>query len=353
MSVEQQAATFPVARTAALDLQSKMDRADDGTALRWALILFAIYSFLIGASVYWLDAMVPDRLGVTFLGTSYSVGNVHQHIIDAGILGFVLAPVAFMIELLATGWNDSSLRHLLLERSPSSRSDLVVFILWQTHVMNGIRTLFTFGIALISGLWIHRLLLSATGIDLGFSWLPAPLAFLAYVLVFTFLDYWTHRLDHTRYFWPIHRYHHSAEEFFVITSDRGNPAAFSTAFATTIPLGILGMSPTTGFWIYILVGAQHLIIHSRIDSDFGWVGHYLLQSPVHHRLHHIRDMSLPTAHFSLLPVWDHLFGTWRGGGSQQVVIGVEHPYRHGFWVFPDLLRDYKDFLHGFLRRRET
>ena len=269
------------------------------------------------------------------------------------MLGLVLAPAAFLIELLATGWSNSSLRHLLLERSPSSRSDLIVFVLWQIHVMNVFRAFFTFGIALISGLWIHNLLLSATGIDLGFSWMPAPLAFLTYVLLFTFLDYWTHRLDHTNYFWPIHRYHHSAEEFFVITSDRGNPAAFSTAFATTIPLGILGMSPVTGFWIYILVGAQHLIIHSRIDSDFGWVGRYLLQSPVHHRLHHIRDTSRPTAHFSLLPVWDHLFGTWRGGGSQQVVIGVEHPYRHGFWIFSDLFRDYDDFIRGFLRRRST
>lgn len=351
MSVEQQAATLPVTRTTALDFHCKTDAANAGSAMRRALILFAIYFLSVAAAVYWLDTLLPDRISVTILGKTHTASNVHQHILDAGMLGFVLAPAAFLIELLTTGWTNSSLRHLLLERSRSSRTDLVIFIMWQSHAMNAIRTLFTFGIILVSGLWIHGLLLSATGIDLGFDWLPAPLTFFAYWLLFTFLDYWTHRLDHSRYFWPIHRYHHSAEDFFVITSDRGNPATFTTIFVMTIPLGILGMSPTTGFWIYILVGAHHLIIHSRIDSDFGWVGRYILQSPVHHRLHHVRDTSRPTAHFGLLPVWDHLFGTWQGGGSQQIVIGVEYPYRHGFWVVADLLRDYKDFILGFLRRQ--
>lgn len=353
VSVEQEAATFPVSRLATRDLRAQISQTGDGAATRRVVILFAIYFLLIGTALYWLDVIVPDRIAVTFLGTVHSIGNIHQHIVDGGLLVFFLAPAVFLIELLALGWSNSSIRHLLMERSPSSRSDLVVFILWQTHVMHAFRALLTFGIALISGLWIHDRLLSATGIDLGFDWLPAPLAFFAYVMAFTFLDYWTHRLDHTRIFWPIHRYHHSAEEFFVITSDRGNPAALSPVLTSTIPLGLLGMSPATGFWIYILVGAQHLIIHSGIDSDFGWVGRYILQSPVHHRLHHIRDTSRPTAHFGLLPVWDHLFGTWRGGGNQQVVIGVEHPYRHGFWIFSDLLRDYRDFINGVLRRRNA
>ena len=352
MSVDQRVATFPAAG-AALEIPQMALTAGDRLATRRSTLLFAAYFLLVGLFLFGMDELVPDQFSVTFLGTAYVLGNIHQHIVAAGLLGFVLAPAAFMIELLTTGWRNSSVRHLLLERSPSSRTDLIVFILWQTHVMNVFRAFFTFGVALISGLWIHDWLLAATGIDLGFGWLPSPLAFLAYVLLFTFLDYWTHRLDHSRYFWPIHRYHHSAEDFFVVTSDRGNPAAFSAALASTIPLGILGVSPETGFWIYILVGAQHLLIHSRIDSDWGWIGRYVLQSPVHHRLHHIRDTSRPTAHYSLLPVWDHLFGTWRGGGSQQVVIGVEHPYRHGFWVFPDLLRDYRDFIVGIFRRRSA
>ena len=61
-------------------------------------------------------------------------------------------------------------------------------------------------------------------------------------------------------------------------------------------------------------------------------------------------MSMPTAHFSLLPIWDHLFGTWRGGGSQRIAIGVDDSYRHGFWVLPDLWRDYREFITGLFRR---
>ena len=256
-----------------------------------------------------------------------------------------------MGEMLIVGWPNSSLRHLLLARTPSSRSDLIVFLLWQCHVMGALQVLLTFGAALLSGLWVHDWLLARFGFDLSLGAMPAPIAFAGYWLLFTFFDYWTHRLDHTRYFWPSHRYHHSAEEFYVITSNRGTPGVITATLTSTIPLGILGMPPSTAFWIYILVGTHHLVIHSRIDSDFGWAGRYLLQSPVHHRLHHIRDMSMPTAHFSLLPVWDHLFGTWRGGGSQRIAIGVDASYRHGFWVLPDLWRDYREFITGFLPAR--
>jgi sterol desaturase/sphingolipid hydroxylase (fatty acid hydroxylase superfamily) len=353
VSVEPQAVTFLVAPATAREVGKKAALGDDGLATRRCVLVFACYFVLFAIFLFWLENIVPDRIAVTFFGKVFTIGNIRHHFINAGLLGCFIAPAAFLIELLFTGWRHSSVRHFLLERSRSSRSDLVVFLLWQTHAMNIVRTVLTFGTALFSGLWIHDQLLAATGVELSFNWLPVPLAFIAYLVGYTFFDYWTHRMDHSRYFWPTHRYHHSAEEFFVITSDRGNPAAISASLANTIPLGILGMSAQTGFWIYVLVAAHHLIIHSRIDSDFGWIGRYVLQSPVHHRLHHIRDTSRPTAHYSLLPLWDHLFGSWQGGGSQQIVIGVEYPYRHGFWVFSDIWRDYKEFIAGFIRRREA
>ena len=34
-----------------------------------------------------------------------------------------------------------------------------------------------------------------------------------------------------------------------------------------------------------------------------------------------------------------------------LVIGVAQPYRHGFWIVPDLLRDYWHFWSGFVIRR--
>ena len=114
------------------------------------------------------------------------------------------------------------------------------------------------------------------------------------------------------------------------------------------------MPAATGYWIYVLVATQHLVIHSRINSDFGWFGRHVLQSPAHHRLHHTIDTSRPTGHFSLLPLWDHLFGTWqaerRNGVTPRIRIGVAEPYRHGAWILPDIWRDYREFLAGLLGR---
>ncbi|HEY2660325.1 MAG TPA: hypothetical protein VGI79_11415 [Caulobacteraceae bacterium] len=52
------------------------------------------------------------------------------------------------------------------------------------------------------------------------------------------------------------------------------------------------------------------------------VDRYVLQSPTHHRRHHVLDITEPVGHFGLTAVWDHLIGAWLG---------------------PDLWRDYCDF----------
>ena len=87
--------------------------------------------------------------------------------------------------------------------------------------------------------------------------------------------------------------------------------------------------------------------------DFGFVGHWLLQSPVHHRLHHVLDMSRATGHFGLCPLWDRLFGTWReefaGSVDQSLAVGVATPYRHDAWLVADMWRDYADFWKGVWR----
>jgi sterol desaturase/sphingolipid hydroxylase (fatty acid hydroxylase superfamily) len=55
----------------------------------------------------------------------------------------------------------------------------------------------------------------------------------------------------------------------------------------------------------------------------------------------------------MAPIWDRLFGTWRGDADQSLAIGVDTPYRHGFWVGPDLLRDYLDFWKGLIPGRRA
>jgi len=92
------------------------------------------------------------------------------------------------------------------------------------------------------------------------------------------------------------------------------------------------------------------LIHSKIDSDWGWFGRYVIQSPVHHRLHHKLDMSTPTGHFGMAPIWDRLFGTWYGDADQSLPIGVSAAYAHGYFIPRDMARDYFDFWRGVFGR---
>jgi hypothetical protein len=58
-----------------------------------------------------------------------------------------------------------------------------------------------------------------------------------------------------------------------------------------------------------------------------------------------------TGFFSMMPVWDHVFGGWSERRDAGIAIGVDTTYRHGFWLLPDMLRDYCDFWKGLVGRR--
>ena len=111
-----------------------------------------------------------------------------------------------------------------------------------------------------------------------------------------------------------------------------------------LPLAVLNAPLSLFTGMAFGTSLLRLVIHSRIDSNFGWIGRWLLQSPVDHRLHHRLDSGRQACNFGLFPVWDRLFGTWREGGSQKIAIGVAEPYRHGAWILPDMWRDYREFL---------
>ena len=61
-------------------------------------------------------------------------------------------------------------------------------------------------------------------------------------------------------------------------------------------------------------------------------------------------MTTPTGHFAICPIWDHLFGTWRGAADPSEPIGVDTPYRHSLWIAPDMVRDYWHFWKGLVGR---
>jgi sterol desaturase/sphingolipid hydroxylase (fatty acid hydroxylase superfamily) len=131
-----------------------------------------------------------------------------------------------------------------------------------------------------------------------------------YVLV-DFLSYWGHRIFHAvPCLWVLHKYHHSAPEMNMLNKYRTHPMYEATASVMSLPLIFLGASPEPIVAFNLLILAHTLLLHSNFKSNWGWFGKWVVFSPAAHRLHH----STSEAHFgknlgSLLPIWDHMFGT--------------------------------------------
>jgi sterol desaturase/sphingolipid hydroxylase (fatty acid hydroxylase superfamily) len=264
-----------------------------------------------------------------------------------------IVPAILAIEVGFVGWRKSSLHYLFAQRTPSGMTDLSIFLLSVTNIKVILSVLFSLGFVLISGPWLYKKLHDATGYSLSIVSMPVVAQIVILYLVFTFFDYWNHRLDHSDRFWPLHRYHHAADDFSVLTSVRTHPAAFTTIISTVPPLLLLQASPAVSLSVVLFVLGHRYVIHSRIDSDFGWFGRLVLQSPVHHRLHHVLNTTGRYTHLGLIPLWDHVFGTWRDDGDPSLPIGVATPYRHGGWLAQDLWRDYCDFWRGIVGSRSA
>jgi sterol desaturase/sphingolipid hydroxylase (fatty acid hydroxylase superfamily) len=248
------------------------------------------------------------------------------------------------------GWKKSSCR-ALLNPTASIRTDLAFLLLDQAHVTGLIGRVMMLGASVISGIALRDWLAAKTGFAIDPSALPLAVQVIVYFIAYSFFDYWAHRAGHTRLFWPLHRYHHAAEDFCVINGGRIHPAGFVGIFLLNVPIPLLGATPEAMIWVNVIVGALGFLIHSRIESGWGWIGRYLVQSPLHHRLHHKLDMREATGFFSMMPVWDHVFGGWSERRDAGIAIGVDTTYRHGFWLLPDMLRDYCDFWKGLVGRR--
>ncbi len=169
----------------------------------------------------------------------------------------------------------------------------------------------------------------------------APLlAFLAYVVVLDFAEYWRHRLQHRLgWWWALHSLHHAQRQMTFWTDDRNHfiddlLAGLWFALVATF----IGVPPGQFPLLILLTRVAESLSHANVRLEFGRIGRYLLVSPQYHRAHHGLDHAEgrhALAHgcnFAvLLPVWDVLFGTARFGrdypatgdlsGSERLALG--------------------------------
>jgi len=309
-----------------------------------ALSLVAAHLALLLLGWWALHHLVPDTLTLNLFGHAHQVSEVHRRVIDRTVEISLLLPSIFFIEYLCTGWAQSSVRHLLVERTASGWSDVACYLFQMAPVWTLVTAIMSFGFAYVSGEGLRQALAHATGLKLSIAGAPLALQAVVLFVLYTLFDYWSHRLDHSRVFWPLHRFHHSAESFSVLTAARIHPAMFTAVVGAVLPGAFLACDPEALVYVGLVVIVIRLLVHSRIESNFGWVGRWIVQSPLHHRLHH--SLNRMPINLALLPIWDRLFNTWRDAPQQAMRIGTPAPYRHGAGVVLDIWRDYCAFWAG-------
>jgi sterol desaturase/sphingolipid hydroxylase (fatty acid hydroxylase superfamily) len=141
-------------------------------------------------------------------------------------------------------------------------------------------------------------------------------AFLVYLLVLDFADYWRHRLQHRfEWWWSLHALHHSQRRMSFWTDNRNHllDDLIGSVWFAGIAL-VIGVSP--GQFLFIVIATRMLesFSHANVRVWFGSVGERLLVSPRYHRRHHAIGFGHEGAYrgcnFAVLfPVWDVLFRT--------------------------------------------
>ncbi len=223
---------------------------------------------------------------------------------------FALLPlIALVVEALIVGWKNSSLKNLV-EHSRSAQGDLWCFALSVFKIFDFIGLLLTFGISYIFVVWLDKQFHA----DL---FLPVQPVYLRVALLFIISDaknYLRHYCFHRfKWMWELHKYHHSADKFTVLSTLRGHFVETSVGrIFDAIPFIILGATPEEFFLIYMLKDTHQYFLHSQIRSNWGWIGKYILVSPAAHWLHHSSDANHYDRNLgSSFIFWDRIFGTYK------------------------------------------
>ena len=138
-------------------------------------------------------------------------------------------------------------------------------------------------------------------------------AFLVYVLILDFGEYWRHRLQHSvPWWWALHSIHHAQEKMTFWTDDRNHVIDDMIAALWFGGLALMiGVPPAQFPLIVLILRVAESLSHANVRLSFGKLGERVLVSPRFHRLHHgVLAAGEEGRNFAVLfPVWDMIFRT--------------------------------------------
>lgn len=141
-------------------------------------------------------------------------------------------------------------------------------------------------------------------------------AFLVYLAILDFAEYWRHRLQHRfDWWWALHALHHSQRQLSLWADKRNHLVddALRDLWMVLVAL-IVGVPPQHFLGVVVVTRLIESLSHANVRLGFGRLAARLLVSPRYHRIHHgigvgHEGRALGCNFASLFPLWDVLFGT--------------------------------------------
>ena len=294
-------------------------------------MLFALFAFVVFVAYYHqrlTELMSEPQL---LLQTVLAATRIAEFSLLAVGLNVLVLLAAAVIEILGVGWADSSLKRLLTNRSGSTAADLWCWVLSVLNLYDLFVLIFSFGLFYV----LTSILFHGIGEFKLLGYVQSPILQIAIIFVLSDLKHYVwHRFMHQMPFWELHKYHHSATELNLITTTRGHfiEKGFLTIF-DAIMFIVLGVPAQ---YFVLLVYAREFysfLLHSNLDWSLGWVGKYILMSPLDHRLHHgMADVYFDKNYGTFFVWWDKLLGSYTKA-TEKVEIGVKGSTYNdiGFW----------------------
>lgn len=195
--------------------------------------------------------------------------------------------------------------------------------------------------------FIHTLVaLTGSGLLFKYGVLPESMAAhnlpfwgqvaIAY-LTFDFMFYVTHRMGHEiDFFWRLHSVHHCAHRLSVLNASRAHP--LDLIWRRLVPIFVTfqtGVSQEAFILSGVIGSVLATITHMNVAFSFGPLN-YIIGTNEQHRWHHSNKIE-EAKNYSVLMLWDHLFGTFvyrPQGQVRPAKMGLfnEHYYPvHAYW----------------------
>ena len=280
---------------------------------------------------------------------NYFLG-IYTYLFSAGaVFALLMTLIALFIDCYVLGYEKSAIKRLL-NPSLSARSDLFLYLFSFLGLMRIFSIFFTLGLLYFFPKWVDLYL----GVDLQVQF-ESPIVHLFFFFVLQdFIEYWRHRWAHRiSWWWQLHKVHHSALEFNVITVARSHPVELALgSIIAYIPMSLIGMGIESYLIIKIFYSLQGKLQHSMIHWRWGWIGKYVFISPIDHRIHHSCMKEHWDKNFGhITPLWDRIFGTWYDGNviNEEITVTDNYLNKKGFVL--DMIESYKKFLQFMFLKR--